>query len=686
MFKSKHLLTTLLIVVFLMLAACNTAADPTEEAAPEATEVMDDSGDSGDTGDDTGDTGDDAAAIKVCQVTDVGGIDDKSFNATAWSGVENAVADFGVEGKFLESQQQTDYEKNINAFIEDECDLIVTVGFLLGDATAAAAEANPDVNLAIVDFAYDPGYDNVLGMVFAVDQASFLAGYVAAAATQTGIVGTFGGINIPPVTAFMDGYVLGVRYHNQTNGTDVQVLGWDLEAQDGLFTGNFESTDDGRAFGESLMDEGADVIMPVAGPVGLGTAAAIQERGSAWIIGVDTDWTVSAAEFGDIVLTSVLKNMNISVYDAAGAVVDGTFAGGLYVGTLENGGVGVADPAIAVDGIDGLIDGIISGSIATLPGGEAADDGGGDAAAIKVCQVTDVGGIDDKSFNATAWEGVENAIADFGVEGKFLESQQQTDYEKNINAFIEDECDLIVTVGFLLGDATAVAAETNPDVNLAIVDFAYDPGYDNVLGMVFAVDQASFLAGYVAAAATQTGIVGTFGGINIPPVTAFMDGYVLGVRYHNEVNGTDVQVLGWDLEAQDGLFTGNFESTDDGRAFAESLMDEGADVIMPVAGPVGLGSAAAIQDRGNAWLVGVDTDWTVSAPEFGDIVLTSVLKNMNQTVYDAISAIVDSTFAGGLYVGTLENGGVGIADPAISVDGLDAIIAGIIDGSIATLP
>ena len=182
----------------------------------------------------------------------------------------------GVEGKYLESQQQTDYEKNINAFIEEKCDLIVTVGFLLGDATKAAAEANPDVKFAIVDYAYDPVIPNVLGLIFATDQAAFLAGYVAAGITKTGKVGTFGGIQIPTVTIFMDGFYCGVQYYNEKNGTNVEVLGWDPATQKGLFTGNFESTDDGRAMGETLMDEGADIIMPVAGPVGLGTAAAVK--------------------------------------------------------------------------------------------------------------------------------------------------------------------------------------------------------------------------------------------------------------------------------------------------------------------------------------------------------------------------------------------------------------------------
>ncbi|KPL78361.1 membrane protein [Ornatilinea apprima] len=283
------------------------------------------------------------AGMKVCQVTDAGGIDDKSFNATAYKGVVEAADKMGFEGKYLESQQQTDYEKNINAFLEEECDLIVTVGFLLGDATAAAATANPDQKFAIVDFAYDPAFENVLGLTFDTDQAGFLAGYLAAGMTKTGKVGTFGGMQIPTVTIFMDGFAEGVAYYNQEKGTEVEVLGWDPETQTGLFTGNFESTDDGRALGETLMDEGADIIMPVAGPVGLGTAAAIMERGNAYMIGVDYDWYVSAPEYASIMLTSVEKGMDVAVFEAAKAVAAGNFAGGAYLGTLENGGVGLAE-------------------------------------------------------------------------------------------------------------------------------------------------------------------------------------------------------------------------------------------------------------------------------------------------------------------------------------------------------
>ncbi|NBD36371.1 MAG: BMP family ABC transporter substrate-binding protein [Chloroflexi bacterium] len=283
---------------------------------------------------------------------------------------------------------------------------------------------------------------------------------------------------------------------------------------------------------------------------------------------------------------------------------------------------------------------------------------------VSVGMVTDMGGVDDKSFNAMAWNGMQRAEEELGANVSYLESQQQTDYATNINQYIRQEADLIITVGFLLADATAAAAQENPDANFAIVDHDFGGEYDNVRSLTFGTDQAGFLAGYTAAAATETGIVATFGGINIPPVSIFMIGYTSGVEYYNEVNGTDVQVLGWSNETYEGVFVGNFESTDDGRRVAEEFLSEGADVIMPVAGPVGLGSAQAVQEHGDAWIVGVDQDWTVSAAEYADIILTSVMKNIDVAVFDSIKQVASPDFAGfdgEVYLGTLENNGVGLA-------------------------
>lgn len=314
------------------------------------------------------------------------------------------------------------------------------------------------------------------------------------------------------------------------------------------------------------------------------------------------------------------------------------------------------------------------------------------ANAFTACQVTDTGGIDDNSFNQTAWKGVLDAQEQLGIDGRFLESQAETDYEANINSLLGGQCDVIITVGFLLGDATKNAAEANPDQKFSIVDFAYDPEIPNVLGQVYATDEAAFLAGYLAAGMSKTGVLGVFGGINIPPVTIFMDGFVAGANYYNEQKGTDVSVLGWDPEAREGLFTNNFDSLDDGRAFAQNLYDEGADIVLPVAGPVGLGSAALAAELGTDQLkiIGVDADLYLTDPERGQVYLTSITKRMDSTVFQVIDMAMKDEFAGGVIVGSLESGGVDLAPfhdmeddvPDELKQELEAIRQGIIDGSI----
>ncbi len=349
MSKKVSMLVVILVLASMVLAACQQTPAATEEPA--------------------------APKIKACQVTDTGGIDDKSFNATAWLGMQKAETDFGVEVQYLESQQQSDYEVNLNTFVEAGCDLIVPVGFLLADATSAAADTNPEQKYAIVDVDY-LAQTNVLGNASKIDQATFLAGYLAAGMTKTGKVGTYVGILFPATQAFMDGYAMGVAKYNEVHGTAVEVLGWDMVAQKGLEVGNFESLDDGRALGEQLLDEGADIIMPVAGPVGLGTLAVMQERGTGLLIGVDNDWSVANPDKADFVLASALKKIDVFVYEAIKEVVDGKFVGGApYLLTLENQGVGLQlgsawdaqVPAELKAEVEGLIPGIISGEIPTMP-------------------------------------------------------------------------------------------------------------------------------------------------------------------------------------------------------------------------------------------------------------------------------------------------------------------------------
>ncbi len=298
------------------------------------------------------------------------------------------------------------------------------------------------------------------------------------------------------------------------------------------------------------------------------------------------------------------------------------------------------------------------------------------AAKIKVGEVTDLGGVDDKSFNALGWKGVTDAETQLGVDGKYLESNQQSDYAKNIQQMLTEKEDLIITVGFLLGVDTATAAKANPNQKFAIVDYTYPDCYPgavegkdcgsstdlpNVRGLAFQTDQAAFLAGYLAAGMTKTGTIGTFGGIQLPTVTIFMKGFQAGAMYYNKVHGTSVKVLGWDDASQKGLFTGNFTSTDDGKSFATSLVQEGADIVLPVAGPVGLGSAAYCQTSGKCLIIGVDTDWFVSSPDYASIELSSVQKKVDVAVFKTIQDVVNGKFTGGTVTYTLADGGVDLA-------------------------
>jgi len=305
---------------------------------------------------------------------------------------------------------------------------------------------------------------------------------------------------------------------------------------------------------------------------------------------------------------------------------------------------------------------------------------------ILACQVTDTGGVDDKGFNQIAYKGLQDAEAQLGVEIDVLESTTDADYGPNLQNFADKGCKIIVTVGFLLTDATREAANANPDIDYAIVDSAFDPPVQNARGLLFATDESSFLAGYVAAALTKSGIVSTFGGVKIPPVTNFMDGFVNGVAYHNDQKGTKVKVLGWNIETQEGTFTGNFESLDDGKNVAKSQADEGADVIYPVAGPVGIGSAKfAKETGGKVRIIGVDVDMSVSNPDDAEVYLGSALENIDAAVFAAISDTVNGKRTNENYRGTLANGGVGFAFTDVPADlkaEVEAIAKLIADGKL----
>jgi basic membrane protein A and related proteins len=283
------------------------------------------------------------------------------------------------------------------------------------------------------------------------------------------------------------------------------------------------------------------------------------------------------------------------------------------------------------------------------------------------CMVSDSGGFDDKSFNQLGAEGIDKAAKELGVEAIKVESEVETDFAPNVQSLVDQNCDLIVTVGFALSAATVESALANPDIKYIIIDDAADNDFDgktdapNIKPILFNTAQAAFQAGYLSAGFSKTGKIGTFGGANYPTVSIFMDGFKQGADYYNSVKGTSVQVLGWD--GTDGSFTGEFKKGTKAQATAQSLIEQGIDVLLPVGGPIYQSAAAAIRDSGKEIaLLGVDADVFESDPSVGDLLLTSVRKSIDLATYTAVLAAGKGEFDVTAYKGDLKDGGVSLAD------------------------
>jgi basic membrane protein A len=282
-------------------------------------------------------------ALKACMVLDTGGVDDKSFNQSSWAGMQAAnKANPKIEISYVPSNSGNDYTPNLKAEVTKGCQTVIAVGGLMTDNVKAVAAANPSVHFAEVDSASTG--PNVYGIQFNTAQAAFLGGYLAAGMSKSGKVATWGGLNIPPVTIYMDGFWEGVQYYNQQNHKSVQVLGWTEKNQKGgTFSQSFTDQNKGKQISQTFIQQGADIIFPVAGGAGLGAGAAAQASGGhANVIWVDTDGCESAAQYCKYFITSVTKNLTGSVTEYVNQAASGTFPTGSYVGTLQNNGTGLA--------------------------------------------------------------------------------------------------------------------------------------------------------------------------------------------------------------------------------------------------------------------------------------------------------------------------------------------------------
>ncbi len=308
------------------------AADSAEDAAEDGT-TEEDADAEGETAVDP-----DGSGLRLGLVTDIGRVNDGTFNEFAHEGALRAADDFGLEYRYIETQNRADYEQNINTLIDEEYDIIVSVGFLLADATYNAALDNPNIRFIGVDqsFTGERALPNLIGVQFREDQSGFMAGALAGMMTETNTVGFVGGVDVPAVKKFRNGYEHGVNYVNP----DANVLG--------VYVPSFTDPAQGASVAQQFIGDGADIIFGAGGATGSGGITAAAEEG-VYVIGVDQDeynttFGGGTSPGSDMLLTSAIKRVDVGVYDQVEAIANGTFEGnGDYILNAANEGITYAD-------------------------------------------------------------------------------------------------------------------------------------------------------------------------------------------------------------------------------------------------------------------------------------------------------------------------------------------------------
>ena len=317
------------------------------------------------------------------------------------------------------------------------------------------------------------------------------------------------------------------------------------------------------------------------------------------------------------------------------------------------------------------------------------------------CAVSDRGGWNDKSFNESAKNGMDRAAEELGVNISLLGSENVDNIKPNLEAMVEQGCSLIISVGFNGQDPVNEIAAANPDINFVTIDGGNTAGVSNLKPLNYAMEESSYLVGYVAASISETGIIGTFGGEQFGSVTPFMSGYYFGAMAYAKDSGKTIKVLGWDPATEEGDFAGDgtgagFATNNAGsKTIALSQAQAGADFIYPVGGDQFGAVSEAFKELGIDGLsAGVDKDIALTSPEYAPFIVTSAEKRMTVAVFEIIEELVNgAAFSAEAYIGTLKNEGTAMS-PFYDFDAritdevkarLAEIQAGIIDGSIDPL-
>jgi basic membrane protein A len=597
-----------------------------------------------------------ASDITAALAFDIGGRGDQSFNDSAAAGLDRAAAELGVTTTESSPNPDGSNRAELLQLSADGADLVIGVGFLFGESITQVAANNPDTYFGIIDSAPD-GTDNLAGLVFAEHEGSFLVGAAAALKSTTGIVGFIGGVDIDLIRRFHAGFEAGVHAVDPS----IEILDtYITEPPD--FEGWFQPAE-AKIIAQSMYEDGADVIYHAAGGSGAGLFEAAKEFSEStgshvWAIGVDSDqYNTSSEAVRPYILTSMLKRVDVAVYNTIEAVANGDFTGGTTVFNLAVDGVGYSTTGGFVDDIvpelERFKEAIVGGSI-VVP--QTTELGGGED--VTAALVFDIGGRGDQSFNDSAAAGLDRAADFLRVNTTEASPNPDGSNRAELLQLSADGADLVIGVGFLFGESITEVAANNPDTYFGIIDSAPD-GTDNLAGLVFAEHEGSFLVGAAAALKSTTGTVGFIGGVDIPLIRRFHAGFEAGVHAVDP----NIEIL--DAYVTEPPNFDGWSQPAEGKIIAQSMYEDGADVIYHAAGGTGAGLFEAAKEFSEAggskvWAIGVDSDqyWT-SAEEVRPYILSSMLKRVDVAVFSIIERVVNGTFSGGVTVFDLAANGVG---------------------------
>ncbi|HEY7729913.1 MAG TPA: BMP family ABC transporter substrate-binding protein [Gaiellaceae bacterium] len=307
-------------------------------------------------------------------------------------------------------------------------------------------------------------------------------------------------------------------------------------------------------------------------------------------------------------------------------------------------------------------------AVAAAGCGGGGDENGGDGGGIRVAVVTDIGGLNDRGFNALANDGLQRAKAELEIDGRVFISEQASDYVPNLSTPARQGYDLVIANGFLMGDALATVAGQFPDTSFAIIDFPWEALKGkpmNARGLVFAEQEGGYLAGVAAASVSDTGVVSSIGGQAVPAVVAFLAGYRAGVN----ATSPDARVL--------SAYSEDFVDQAKCTEIALSQVQRRSDVVFAAAGGCGLGALQVAKERG-VWGIGVDNDQSFLGPH----ILTSATKKVDEAVFRTIGDVVDGTFEGGSdTLFDVANGGIGYGEVSADVPNREELVATLEDVS-----